>query len=132
MGNAEAAYWLRAWHDGVPLRGFSMSDDDTPRLANTPEGTTAPPAEDQPAHADRGFTVAELRRRWRIGVDKILGFIRRGELIAVNVRTSRCGRAQYRITPDAVRAFEESRSSKPPRKPQRRRPHQRPAVDYIG
>jgi hypothetical protein len=64
-----------------------------------------------------------LCRRWRIGADKIRGFLRRGELVGVNVASSPCGRAQWRITAESVEQFEKRRTSAPPprRQPRRRR-----------
>jgi excisionase family DNA binding protein len=38
-------------------------------------------AEEKPG---RGLTVREVARRYRVCKDKVLGWIRRGELIAVN------------------------------------------------
>ena len=88
----------------------------------------------EPAHADRprpSFTVADLCARWRVGSDKIYGFLRRGELIGVNVATSIAGRPLWRITLESVERFEQRRTSAPPPKPQRRR--RRPEmVDYYA
>jgi hypothetical protein len=77
-----------------------------------------------------GFSVADLCRRWKIGGDKIRGFVRRGELVAVNVAANLSGRPQWRITPESVERFEMRRSSVPVPKPQRRR-HRPVAVDYY-
>jgi hypothetical protein len=60
--------------------------------------------------AAAGYTVADLARRWRIGADKIRDFLRRGELVGVNVAVALSGRPQWRITPEAVAAFEKRRS----------------------
>jgi hypothetical protein len=68
-----------------------------------------------------GFSVADLCRRWKVGPDKIHGFLRRGELVGVNVATNLSGRPQWRITPESVAAFERRRASAPPPKPPRRR-----------
>ena len=89
-----------------------------------------PVAQDDPPEAHSGgYRVADLCHRWKVGADKVHGWIRRGELEAVNVATSLCGRPQYRITPESVRLFEERRSTAPPPKPTRRRrqPH---LIDY--
>jgi hypothetical protein len=71
--------------------------------------------------SSRGFSVADLCARWRIGADKIHGFLRRGELIGINVATNLSGRPQWRITPESVAAFEQRRTSASPPKPVRRR-----------
>ncbi len=77
-----------------------------------------------------GLSVCRFARRYAIGSQKVLGFIRRGELIAVNVATNAAGRPQWRITAESVAHFERVRASKPPSKKPRRRV--RPVnVDYY-
>jgi hypothetical protein len=68
-----------------------------------------------------GYSVADLCARWKVGPDKVLGFIRRGELGAVNVETHTSGRPQYRVTPEEVAKFEARRTSAPLPKPLRRK-----------
>lgn len=68
-----------------------------------------------------GYSVADLAARWRIGPDKINGFIRRGELLAVNVATHTSARPQWRVMPEEVAKFEARRTSAPVPKPTRRR-----------
>jgi hypothetical protein len=79
---------------------------------------------------EAGFTVADLCRRWRVGPDKIHGFLRRGELVGVNLATSLSAKPQWRITREAVEEFEKRRSSQPLPKPQRRR-RQKPGIDFF-
>jgi hypothetical protein len=76
---------------------------------------------DRPEVKRQGFSVADLCRRWKVGPDKIHRFIRRGELLAVNVATNLSARPQWRITREAVEQFERRRSSAPTPKPPRRR-----------
>jgi hypothetical protein len=85
-------------------------------------------AERSPSEA--GFRVADLCRRWKVGPDKIRGFLRRGELIGVNLASNLSGKPQWRITPESVEEFEERRSSKPLPKPIRRRRAQA-AIDFF-
>jgi hypothetical protein len=87
-----------------------------------------PPADTPPPLA--GYSVADLCRRWKVGSEKVYGFIRRGELIAVNIAACLAGRPQWRVTVESVRQFERRRSSAPPPKPARRR-KQTIAVDYY-
>jgi hypothetical protein len=61
-----------------------------------------------------GFSVADLCRRWRVGADKVRGFLRRGELVGVNQAISAQARPQWRITVESVEAFEHRRTSVPP------------------
>jgi hypothetical protein len=57
-------------------------------------------------------------------------FIRKGELVAVNVATTLSGKPQWRITAESVERFERRRTSSPPPKPQRRR-RQAYQIDYF-
>jgi hypothetical protein len=81
--------------------------------------------------AERGYSIADLSRRWKIGSDKIRSFLRRGELIGIKVASDPAGRPQWRITQASVEAFERRRSSAPAPKPARRR-MQRAPVDYLA
>lgn len=65
-----------------------------------------------------------------ISVDpsKVIGWIRSGELWAINVATSQTGRPQFRIPLDAILEFEHRRSATAPPKPARRRRKQ--AADF--
>jgi hypothetical protein len=63
-----------------------------------------PPTETPPALT--GFSVADLARRWRIGEDKVRTFLRKGELVGVNVATNLSGKPQWRITPESVERAE--------------------------
>jgi hypothetical protein len=78
----------------------------------------------------QGFSVADLCCRWKVGSDKVHGFIRRGDLVAVNVATNLSSRPQWRITPESVDAFERRRSSMPTPK-HRRRPRRPVPVDFY-
>lgn len=77
-----------------------------------------------------GYTVRNLAKRYRVSPDKIRGFIRRGELAAINTATALCGKPRWVVMPEALAAFERRRQAGPPPKPQRRR--RRPAmIDYY-
>lgn len=78
----------------------------------------------------QGYSVADLCVRWRIGADKVRAFLRKGELIAVNVAGSLASKPQWRITPESVELFERRRSSAPvPKVPRRRR--RRCEIDFY-
>jgi hypothetical protein len=106
--------------------------------ASSKTPTAATPA----AHADRaqaprdgggcprGFGVADLCRRWKVGPDKVHTFIRRGELAAVNLATNLSARPQWRVTRESVERFEERRGSTPPPKVRRRR-RQPALIDFF-
>jgi len=76
---------------------------------------------------ERTYTPPELAKLWRVSPDKILAFIRRGELRAFNVASRRRGRPRFRILADEVERFTEARAVKPPgpRKPARSREYRR-------
>jgi hypothetical protein len=78
-----------------------------------------------------GYSVNDLCRRWKVGKDKIRGFRRRGELIAVNVATTLSGKPQWRITPESMERFEKRRSSAPTPKPAARRRRPAALIDYY-
>jgi len=77
-----------------------------------------------------GYTVAALCRRWRVGADKVRGFIRRGELHAINLANHLSAKPQWRISPEEVERFERRRTSAPPPKPPRRR-RQPDVIDFF-
>jgi hypothetical protein len=78
----------------------------------------------------QGYSVDDLCRRWKVGADKIRTFLRRGELVGVNVATNLSARPQWRITRESVELFERRRSSAPPPKPPRRR-RQMDDIDFF-
>jgi excisionase family DNA binding protein len=75
------------------------------------------------------YTVQDLQRRYGVTVHTVLGWIRSGELRAVNVgRKPGARKPRWRITQQALDQFEEVRTPAPPvpRKRRRKRP-----VDVI-
>jgi transposase len=77
-----------------------------------------------------GLTVREVAGRYRVGVGRVLGWIRRGELRAINRRDNHCGRPSWVIPPDALTAFERGRQAATPApKPVRRKKTY--AIDYY-
>ncbi|MDP6558283.1 MAG: helix-turn-helix domain-containing protein [Pirellulaceae bacterium] len=71
----------------------------------------------------RKLTPPEIARLWGITSDKVLAWIRSGELRAIDAST-KCGdRPRYLIDVDDLAAFERSRSNvaTPPAKPAKRR-----------
>jgi hypothetical protein len=78
----------------------------------------------------RGLTVADLARRYRVGEDKIRGWIKRGELRALNTAGVRCGKPRYVVTPEALEAFERGRQAAAP-KPAPRRKRRATTIDFY-
>ena len=54
-------------------------------------------------------TPPELAKRWGISPDKVLSWIRNGELPAIDASTRRGGRPRYLIDEEDILAFEERR-----------------------
>lgn len=77
------------------------------------------------------ITPPELARRWGIGVDKVLGWIRRGELRAINVATTLGIRPRWLIDPADIAAFEERRAASPPPAKIRRHRSAMQITEYI-
>jgi transposase len=67
-----------------------------------------------------GLTVRDVARRYRVGEDKVRGWVARGELAAVNTAAALCGKPRWVILPDALAAFEKRRAGGPVPKPKRR------------
>jgi excisionase family DNA binding protein len=78
----------------------------------------------------RGLTVAEVARRYRVSPDKVRGWIKRGELPAINTADTKCGKPRFVITPEALAEFERSRQAATPPKPVKRRKRAN-YVDYF-
>jgi hypothetical protein len=77
-----------------------------------------------------GLTVSDVARRYRVGEDKVRGWIARGELPAINTAAVVAGKPRWVVTAEALAAFERQRAGGPPPKaPRRRRKmHQ---IDYF-
>ncbi len=71
------------------------------------------------------LTPPEIARRYGISVDKVLAWIRTGELRALNLAESRSGRPRWRIDHVDLMAFESQRAAIPD-KPQPRRRRSEP------
>ncbi len=78
---------------------------------------------ESPAADRRKLTPPEVARRFGVGADKVLIWIRNGELRAVNVATLASGRPRYAIDPADLAAFEQRRAvqAKPAAAPRRRK-----------
>jgi excisionase family DNA binding protein len=79
----------------------------------------------------RGFTVRDVAQRFRVSPDKVRRWICSGELRAVNVASTLCGKPLWRITPEAVEEFEKLRGSVPPPKPANRRKRAKDFIDFY-
>jgi hypothetical protein len=59
------------------------------------------------------LTPPQLAKLWGCSVQKIIWFIRSGELRAITLATSRSGRPRYAIDLDDIAAFERARQVVP-------------------
>jgi excisionase family DNA binding protein len=77
------------------------------------------------------YTPQQIAERFKVGHATVLEWIRSGELAAVNVARSQGGKPRWRITSDALLAFELLRQPQPRELPQRRRRKQADEVVFY-
>ena len=79
------------------------------------------------------FTPPEIARKWGISVDKILTWIRSGELKAINAATRLGGRPRYLISLEALDSFERSRTvaEQPSSKPRNSKRSNQDVIDFF-
>jgi len=66
------------------------------------------------------LTPPALAKLWVVAPEKVIGLIRSGELDAVNLASRGSKVPRFRISPEAVRRFEQCRSVAPRPAPERR------------
>lgn len=59
------------------------------------------------------YSVKQISERYEAGEHTVLKWIQAGDLAAVNVARETGGKPRWRITPEALQAFELSRSAMP-------------------
>lgn len=74
------------------------------------------------------YSVHDVCDRYGVGEHTVLNWIRRGELKAINVGRNPGGKKKWRITEEALAAFEQLRTPTPPAPATRRR---KPLTDVI-
>ncbi len=85
----------------------SHAEPSTPRQRKPRGIPTAPAAQtDELSY----LNPAQVAAMWGISHDKVLEFIKDGELVAFNVASKTSRRPRYKISMAAVKAFEEQRS----------------------
>ena len=67
------------------------------------------------------YTPADIARERKLRVSKVLTWIRTGELEAINLAEKRTGRPRWRISDEALAAFDAGRSNRAGVKLARRR-----------
>jgi hypothetical protein len=78
--------------------------------------------------ARRKLTPPDVAAIYGVSPDKVLAWIRSGELRAINAATSQSGRPRYLVDLDDLNSFEERRTVQPPPNGRRRT---RPKGDVI-
>jgi excisionase family DNA binding protein len=77
------------------------------------------------------LTVRKIQERFGVGESTVLAWIRSGELRAFDVSRNRGKRPSWRITEEALAAFELARSSAAPPPPRTRRKKQAAVIDFY-
>lgn len=77
------------------------------------------------------FGVKDLCERFAIGEHTVLGWIKRGELRAIDVSRNRGRRPKWRITPEALAAFEQLRTPTPSLPRTRRRNESANVIEFY-
>jgi excisionase family DNA binding protein len=68
------------------------------------------------------YTVAEVAERYAVTVGTVLAWVKGGELRGINVsRSARSKKPRYRVSAEALAAFESARTPTPPAPATRRR-----------
>ncbi|MCA8995034.1 MAG: helix-turn-helix domain-containing protein [Planctomycetaceae bacterium] len=75
------------------------------------------------------WTPPELAQEWGVSPDKILDWIRSGELPAMNLAATQNGRPRYRIDQDGIDTFKRRRANHSPTPKQTRK--RKPPADVI-
>ena len=81
---------------------------------------------------ERALTVKELCERYGVGEHTVLSWIRSGELRAINVgRRPGSRKPRWRVTAEAIEAFELTRTHNPPPPRTRRRKRQAEVIQFY-
>jgi hypothetical protein len=67
------------------------------------------------------YTLTEIAERWRCCHNTVLAHVRSGALPAIDLKTRPTGRSIYRVTAEALDAFESRRIVAPPAPAPKRR-----------
>jgi hypothetical protein len=79
------------------------------------------------------YTVNDIMQRYEVSQHTVLEWIDSGELRAVDVSRKRGGKPRWRITVQALEAFEQSRTKTPAPPPSpRRRKRQDDVIEFIN
>jgi hypothetical protein len=65
------------------------------------------------SESQRYFSPPQIAEQYAIDPHKVVGWIRRGELKAIDVATHTGGRPRYRVSSESLAEFEAKRSANP-------------------
>jgi hypothetical protein len=85
----------------------------------------------QAGKAGAGWTVRDVALRYRVSEAKVLGWIARRELPAINVADRLCSRPRWVITPEDLEAFERRRQAGPAPEARRRPRKRAEQIDFF-
>ncbi len=77
------------------------------------------------------YGIKDLTERYAVGEHTVLGWIKRGELKAIDVSRNRIGRPKWRITAEALAAFEALRTPSPPAPRTRRKSQSTDVIEFY-
>jgi len=85
-----------------------------------------------PLRQGGNFTPRQYADKWRVDPETVLRWIKRGELVAVDVSAGNRKKPRWRISQEAAAAFEARRSSRTPSpKPTRTRRTLQTVKQYV-
>lgn len=76
----------------------------------------------------RYLSPPQVAERFTVDTHKVLGWIKRGELRAINVASTTGSRPRFRVSPSDLAAFEAARSAMPQPKVSRIRRRKDPSI----
>ena len=77
------------------------------------------------------LTPPQVARRYGVKAERVIGWIRSGELRAINLSSKGSRRPRFRIDPEDLRVFELKRSVTPAKKASRPRRKQAGVAEYF-
>jgi hypothetical protein len=80
---------------------------------------------------ERGRTPREVGLLYRVSADTVRAWIQAGQLGALNLARTRCGKPRYVILPQHLADFEQARRVSPPPEPTPRRKQPSGFIDYY-
>ena len=77
------------------------------------------------------LTPPQVAKRYGVSEEKVIGWVRRGELRAINLAARRTGRPRWKIAFADLMAFESGRSAVPVQRASRPRRKRSDVIEYF-